>query len=356
MKARYYLCILATFMAMGLAFSEDDSDTAKTWTIGPEKVPCTGVAPQMCMQVKDSESQNYTLFSGTIEGFCYEPGFEYVIKVLGTPTAGQPADAIPLQWTLLEIISKTGNKTASELEGGLWSLDSYLNREGRTVCAILEPRPRESRPIVIFKDGRVNGKACMDGYFSRYKVDGNNLTIFPNIQTTLMPCPDEDMMAQMYNYLDNLLRAASFNVSGNLLRIRDVNGTTIITFSVLQPPDLTGRTWQMTLYSNSRRHALVSPLAGTQVTAVFKDDGSLAGSAGCNSYTTSYEINGSSIKIAPAGTTKMLCSEPEGIMEQETLYLEALQSAASYEIQVSDLVLFDVNGTRAVIFREAGGI
>ena len=79
----------------------------------------------------------------------------------------------------------------------------------------------------------------------------------------------------------NLQNAATYNVSGNLLRMMDANGTIILTYSVVQPLPLSGTNWRM-LYYNNGRDALVSALAGTEVTAHFNVDGNLTGSAGCN--------------------------------------------------------------------------
>jgi heat shock protein HslJ len=92
-------------------------------------------------------------------------------------------------------------------------------------------------------------------------------------------------------------------------------------------------------------------MAGTEITALFKENGELAGSAGCNNYMMSYQVNGSSIKTSPAAITMMFCPEPEGIMDQENEYLAALQSASRFELQRKELTLFDANNTKAVGYR-----
>jgi polar amino acid transport system substrate-binding protein len=88
--------------------------------------------------------------------------------------------------------------------------------------------------------------------------------------------------------------------------------------------------------------------AGTTLTAAFGQDGSLNGSAGCNSYSAGYLVDGSQLSIGPASATGMLCAEPVGIMEQESAFLAALESAGSYSIEGGELYLLDGSG-RAVI-------
>jgi hypothetical protein len=100
-------------------------------------------------------------------------------------------------------------------------------------------------------------------------------------------------------------------------------------------------------------------LLGTEVTAVFGEDGALTGSAGCNRYTAGYEIDGDSISIGPAASTRMFCAEPEGVMEQETAYLAALESAATYAIQGDTLELWNAEGARLASYvakAEAAGL
>jgi len=80
-------------------------------------------------------------------------------------------------------------------------------------------------------------------------------------------------------------------------------------------------------------------LADTEITAEFvSSEGTVRGSAGCNSYSGSYEVEDSNLSIpGPIAVTEMYCMEPEGVMDQEQEYLAALQLAESYEIDDDEL-------------------
>ncbi|MFZ2489117.1 MAG: DUF4377 domain-containing protein, partial [Anaerolineae bacterium] len=84
--------------------------------VGPNQVPCTGVAPQTCLQVKETPDGEYTLFYDSIEGFTYEPGYEYVLSVTREDVPNPPADASAFRYTLVEVTSKTAVENAT-LEG-----------------------------------------------------------------------------------------------------------------------------------------------------------------------------------------------------------------------------------------------
>ncbi len=80
-------------------------------------------------------------------------------------------------------------------------------------------------------------------------------------------------------------------------------------------------------------------LTDTRITAEFvSSEGTVEGSAGCNSYSGSYEVKDSQLSIpGPIAATEMYCMEPEGVMEQERQYLEILQAAKSYSVEDGEL-------------------
>jgi len=95
--------------------------------------------------------------------------------------------------------------------------------------------------------------------------------------------------------------------------------------------------WVLESYGNADNPQAI--LEGTEVTAEFLA-GEVIGSAGCNSYFASYEIDGQDITIDSIGATEMACLEPEGVMDQETLYLSALGQAERFLIEDGTLKIF----------------
>ncbi|SIQ22161.1 protein of unknown function [Chryseobacterium indoltheticum] len=83
------------------------SDNEKTFIVGPETADCTGVAPMKCLQVKEKESDTWQNFYTNIEGFTYEPGYEYVLKVRTEKIENPPMDASSIKYTLIKQVSKT---------------------------------------------------------------------------------------------------------------------------------------------------------------------------------------------------------------------------------------------------------
>jgi heat shock protein HslJ len=121
----------------------------------------------------------------------------------------------------------------------------------------------------------------------------------------------------------------------------------------LEPVSLEGSSWQVIGHNNGIQ-AVVSFIIGTEITANFGEDGTLSGSAGCNNYNATYEVDGDNISIGPAAATRMFCQESEGIMEQEVQFLAALETASTYLIEVDNMEMRTAEGALAATFRTAG--
>lgn len=138
------------------------------------------------------------------------------------------------------------------------------------------------------------------------------------------------------------------------------SSATVTVIAALQPieppvggagvdPSLTDRTWTLiSLFDGAG--AMVSPIAGTQITANFTADGTLAGSAGCNDYTGSVNTVAGTISIATGAATRKFCAEPAGIMDQEALYLALLPTASSYALENGQLTLIAGNGQPVAVY------
>jgi uncharacterized lipoprotein YbaY/heat shock protein HslJ len=116
---------------------------------------------------------------------------------------------------------------------------------------------------------------------------------------------------------------------------------------------LAGTNWNAILF-NDGASAIVS-IQGVAITAEFAAGGQLSGFSGCNNYSTTYTAGeGGAITIGPIASTMKACSEPANVMEQESQYLAALQSAKSYTLQDEQLELQGADGEMAVQYLQTG--
>jgi heat shock protein HslJ len=122
----------------------------------------------------------------------------------------------------------------------------------------------------------------------------------------------------------------------------------------MESNELQGVSWLLVSYLNDAgAQAVTNLMADTTITAQFTEDGKLNGSAGCNNYMTSFTVDGNHITIQPPATTRKLCPEPAGIMEQEAAFVSMLPQSATYTISGNTLELRTADGALVASFAAA---
>ena len=105
---------------------------------------------------------------------------------------------------------------------------------------------------------------------------------------------------------------------------------------------LDGTAWRLSSYAGQ------PALPETNVTIQF-EDGRAGGEAGCNGYGASYKVDGNRIRFEEIASTLMLCTAPEGVMEQEAEFLGSLEQVERFELDEDQLRLIRSDG-EALVF------
>jgi heat shock protein HslJ len=101
-------------------------------------------------------------------------------------------------------------------------------------------------------------------------------------------------------------------------------------------------------------------IEGTEIALNFEEE-FLGGFMGCNRYgggpdSGKYIATDDGTLTIPhqIAVTVQLCSTPEGVMEQETAYIEALRSAASYRVVDDRREIYNAAGETTLAFARKG--
>ncbi|NHB85010.1 META domain-containing protein [Tessaracoccus sp. HDW20] len=216
--------------------------------------------------------------------------------------------------------------TADDLVGVTWVLEDLGGK-----------KPVAGSPVTVrFAEGAIAGSSGCNRFGGTYEIDGAELTVDETLPATMMACA-EDVMAVEASLFASLPKATGFAVDGDTLTLKDGDGTTLGTFTA-QTQDLTGTSWVVTGYNNGKG-GVVSTIVGSEASLEFGDDGALSGSGGCNRLTGSYTATDGAVSFDHLASTGMACLEPEGLMEQESAFLAALGTAATYSIEGDQLEL-----------------
>ena len=235
--------------------------------------------------------------------------------------------------------SDTGSGSSSAddskaLEDKIWKATEIAG-----VTTVLTEKGTEV--TAAFAAGELSGSGGVNRYNASYETwPGDTITI-AQPAATMMAGPPE-AMAQEQAYFAALTKATRFAVTADSLTLTDDEGTVLVRYAVVQPTALEGTTWDALAYNNGKG-ALQGLAASSAITATFGSDGSLAGNATINQYSTTYTTSGETMSIdAQIVATKM--AGPADLMEQESAYLAALPKTATYTIEGDELWLRDSTG------------
>jgi heat shock protein HslJ len=105
------------------------------------------------------------------------------------------------------------------------------------------------------------------------------------------------------------------------------------------PAELTGVVWVL---DEATRGALAEDApAAVDITLEFTD-GQVSGTAGCNSYSGSYEADDQgALSFGPLATTQMACGDVEMVLEAN--YLQTLEQVSAFAIEEGILIMQAVN-------------
>jgi heat shock protein HslJ len=224
---------------------------------------------------------------------------------------------------------------AASLAGTAWDLAQYAPAGRAQLVAV----PDAVTPTAEFTTDQVSGSGGCNRFSGGYTTDGGSIDIGP-LASTQMACVGDAMQVEA-DYLARLDEAATYSISGTTMTMSDKAGQVVLSYTESVPITLTGTDWSATGINNGK-DAVVSLVAGTTVTAVFGEDGTITGSGGCNTFNGPYQVSGRDLTIGTLATTLKAC-EPD-VSTQEADYLAALGRVTTYTIRGDQLELRDDEG------------
>ena len=312
-------------------------------------MPCTGVAPMQCLQVRRPDAGGWELFYNEIKGFRHEAGFAYTLAVRADTLPHPPADGSKVSMSLLRIIRKEKMHTENPQAAiGTWQLSRLR------IQAQLANVPGDAWRLEI-GDSSMGAQLCnrMQG---KLLMGPQGQWIAGPLARTKMMCPEiawEDAFVQC------LTNANSYQLNDSILVLLQ-HGTILAEFK---------RTTQSTQIPSSHdsssavRASLAAgmfrvqfitddqgraDMRAAQATMRFDPDKSrVSGTGGCNRFFADARFtfaNGDSGKLVmgKAGSTLMACPQ---YMDLEQRFFRLLEQADGFRIDGKKLQITRMSKT-----------
>lgn len=299
-----------------------------TMQVKENTVPCVGVASMNCLQVKEGAAKTWSNFYASIEGFDYQPGYRYVLKVIKAKVKGViPADAPAYTYRLKKLVSKKKAEVQDTM---------YVNK--KMILTSLNGKAVKAGNVYLTMDqarDAMSGKSGCNWFNAGYKLNGNNIDI-DMLFGTMMACGKESM--ELEQEFRSALEKKSFEIhaEGKAVHFKDPQTKAIVlSFEIPSENDI----WS---FIDGKKWKLI------QLDHVAKDYGKAAiqfdvktkkvtGNGGCNNFFGSYSSTGNEISFPALGATKMACPDKDA-SDTETRILQQL-SAATVRFDVAEQTL-----------------
>ncbi len=191
--------------------TDDQTSSEQIYWVNSWQRTCQGVGERLCLQVQkinqDNQEQanieSWSLFYAPIEGFDYELGYVYKIRVKETqlPAAQVPADASSIRYELLEVLDKQADETLRLHD--IWALTELNGRDIESMTALND---RQQRPSLEFNLNKMQvfGTDSCNRLSGGIEALGQGRIKFGALVTTLMACPDMKLADEFTQALNQI--------------------------------------------------------------------------------------------------------------------------------------------------------
>jgi len=267
--------------------------------------------------IKENKNDDWTSFNDQIEGFNYEEGYSYQLKV------SISKDKSGLKYKLKEVISKSKTEETTT--------NFHTLNEEKWFVSQIEGVPNKIIKKIYFniKGEKIGGFSGCNTFRGTFKSKGNSFKV-STINATKMFCVDTSKLENMFqNALHNAL---SYTIENNVLKVYGINNKLLITASQNNESTELVKKWFITNISGFANK--------TGKTAFFTiNNNQIKGNGGCNTFVGEIESDKLGVlKIKKLIASQMFCHEFASL---ESATQAALSKVAFYKIIDSTLLLLD---------------
>jgi heat shock protein HslJ len=194
--------------------------STKTIYVNDRKVSCLNAEGE-CFQLRMKNGEAWQNFSGKLEGFAYEEGYAYKVKV----EVKDPKDFSLTNgdYKVVKVISKTktGFNPATRLEGKKWVMRAMDDTKSTLTID-------DTTGFIKFDiaAGKANGKGVCNTFHTNITTEGSGKITFAPMAVTKMMCGDMTLEKIIFRFIQ---QANSYTIKGDIL-ILTLPGKETITF------------------------------------------------------------------------------------------------------------------------------
>lgn len=235
----------------------------------------------------------------------------------------------------------------ASMKGVLWELASYdsgrIAQESVTLGTTVTARFEQG--------GILQGSSGCNHYSASFETNGSNLLISTPQHTRRICHSPPGVEHQEKAYLIDLEKVRTYTLDGDMLRLFDEAGKTVLLFRKTDSPQglsgISWKTWHMSSYQNDSGNVVGIP--GSMVMTTRFLNGTVSGFSGCNCFLGQYREDGGAMAIEGLIVTDTNCRN-ETVMGVERSFISNLGTTTAYIVTSDRLLLVDDRGESLLVY------
>jgi heat shock protein HslJ len=408
---KVFLWLLILLLVLSLAACEQlgsvDQARPKTIYVASQMVDCEAQSPRTCFLVKENPDEQWRVWNDAIDGFQFEPGFEYELIVSESEIDDPTSAGTAVSWSLTEIVEKVpvpkgvveataetsvAGQSESSIEvdespeppAELIFVPIQVDKMGVSTVVPADWPKIEDDPLlrdawgpgqyqfVAFhsvngdnvqqamaqllsttveelKSGTIDGEyweeTIGDQNWGMYAVENPNV----NLTQTVSMVERDGTIYVVSLFIGTEMKDAVLIPVLEKFAIENEGVDDKVAVAEAGTIPLVNTEWVLQTY-NDGTGQLVKAAPAVEITAIFSADGRLSGFAGCNEFISFYAVEDAGLTVSFPTLTRKECIDPPGVMLQETSFLGDLVITAAYEIVGTELQLLNDEGNVVLTF------
>lgn len=290
-----------------------------------QRVSCTGVAPMECLEVKIGKDKDWSYFYDEIEGFDYEPGYVYKLKVERTKRKGNlPADASVYTYKLKKMVCKKKVKASAS------GTRPYVDR--KMVLTQINGKNIATGNVYVTMNsatGMMQGKSGCNSFGASYKLDKDRIQISRGMGT-LMACDAESMKLES-DFL-KALEQEKFTVEVKGKNVMFINSSkkTVFVFEIQDEKSIwsfiDGKKWKLI-----QMDRIGQDYGKAYITFDVKNH-KVSGNGGCNNFFGTFTTADNNIRFSGLGSTRMACMNDDSMRTEGKIMEYLSDKTVTYDV------------------------
>lgn len=234
------------------------------------------------------------------------------------------------------------------IKGVSWELVSYdsgrIAQESVTLGTTVTARFEQG--------GILQGLSGCNQYSASFETNGSRLLISTPQHTRRSCHSPPGVEHQEKAYLIDLEKVRTYALDGDMLRLSDEAGKTVLLFRKTDTPQgisgILWKTWHTSSYQNDSGEVVGIP--GSMVMTTRFLDGTVSGFSGCNCFLGQYREDGGAMAIEGLIVTDTNCRN-ETVMGVERSFIRNLGTTTAYIVTSDRLLLVDDRGESLLVYK-----